>query len=394
MEPELVAIRLPHAENVITAVERVWSSGGAALPLDPAAPDAVVGRILSALRPAALIQPRPGSGTAVRRLPGAQPVPPGTAFVVATSGTTGEPKGVELARAAVDHAVRASVERLGCEQGDRWLACLPMHHVAGLLVWLRSRLLGTDPVLHDTFNVDAVAGETRARHVSLVPTMLARLLDAGADLSRFDSVLLGGAAAPPGLVARAREAGVPVVVSYGMTETCGGCVYDGVPLDGVEVNVEADGRIWLRGAVLMRGYRGRADLTTAMIHDGWLRTADVGRIDDDGRLEVLGRADDVIITGGENVAASAVARLLRHHPKVADAAVVGRPDDEWGQVVVAVCVPRDPADPPTLAELRAHVAASMPAHAAPRERWLVDALPRNDMGKLSATALTRLVTGG
>ena len=268
-----------------------------------------------------------------------------------------------------------------------------MHHVAGLLVWLRSRALGTDPVLQDGFDVDAVANETRTQHVSLVPTMLARLLDAGADLSRFDTVLLGGAAPPPGLLTRAREAGVNVVTLYGMTETCGGCVYDGLPLDGVEVRVADDGRIWLAGETLMRGYRGGAELTAAVFHDGWLRTSDVGRLDDDGRLEVLGRADDVIVTGGENVPAAVVARLLRTHAKVADAAVVGRPDDEWGEVVVAVCVPQDPDDPPSLTELRHHVLASMPAHAAPRERWLVDALPRNDMGKVSATELQRLVAG-
>lgn len=388
MEPELVAVQLPSGPDLVTALDRVWAAKGAILPLAPGLPEAQTARILEALRPSRYIGAGP-SRPVTRRLRGGRPVRRGTALVVATSGSTGTPKGVELSRAALDHSVAASIERLECRRRERWLACLPLHHVAGVQVLLRSRALGTDPVVHPRFDVGAIDRERRAQHVSLVPTQLVRLLDAGVDLSRFTTVLLGGGPVPPGLRERAAAAGVRLVESYGMTETCGGCVYDGVPLRDVEVAVGEDGRIAVSGPVLMDGYRLRPDLTAQALAGGWLHTADVGRWRD-GRLEVLGRADDVIVTGGENVAAEQVAARLREHPALRDAAVLGRPDDEWGQVVVAVCVPADPARPPTLADLRDHVRATLPAHAAPRGLVVVPSLPRDGMGKISRPALAAL----
>lgn len=393
--PDLIAVRVPRPADLIAAWDRADAAGDAVLPVPATNPDAEVARILRALSPTALLQPRPDGVPRVTRLPGGVPVPPGTALVVATSGTTGDPKGVLLSRAALRASTAASVARLGCRPGERWLLCLPAAHVAGLQVVLRSRALGTEPVIHDRFDVDAVAGvaaDGTAQHVSLVPTQLGRLLDAGAPVDHFTTILLGGARAEPELLARARRAGARVVVSYGMTETCGGCVYDGIPLEGVQVRVGDDGRVAIRGPVLMDGYRGRdgngdAGGTDA---DGWFVTADLGRIGDDGRLEVIGRADDVVVTGGHNVAAAAVAAAVRAHPLVRDAAVLGVPDPEWGQRVTAVCELAAGAELP-LDTLRADLRDRLPPAALPRQLVVVERLPRDAMGKLRRAELERLV---
>jgi acyl-CoA synthetase (AMP-forming)/AMP-acid ligase II len=216
-------------------------------------------------------------------------------------------------------------------------------------------------------------------HVSLVPTQLRRLLDTGADLSRLGAIVLGGAAASPGLLAEARDRGARVFTTYGMSETCGGCVYDGTPLDGMRAAVGDDGRIRLAGPSLFTGYRPRPG-QTAEVRDGeWFVTQDLGAIRD-GRLHVRGRLDDVINTGGEKVVAGEIATVLSRHPKIADVVVVGRPDPEWGERVTAVVVPA-PSGPPQLPELRAFVRETMPLHAAPRELELVEAIPLLASGK-------------
>src|SRR5205807_7268548 len=253
-------------------------------------------------------------GVTTVRSAGKQGVAEGTAVIVGTSGSTGAPKGVELSAAALRHSARASLERVGARPGERWLCCLPVTHVAGLAVLVRSLVSGTEPVLAERADAETVAASGCA-HVSLVPTQLQRLLqDRSTPLAGFSSVLLGGAAAPAGLLDAARAAGVPVVTTYGMTETCGGCVYDGVPLDGVRVEIRDAGRIWIGGPVeihdagriwiggpvLFSGYRGHPDASAALV-DGWFCTGDLGRLDSSGRLIVRGRADDVINTGGHKV---------------------------------------------------------------------------------------------
>jgi len=242
--------------------------------------------------------------------------------------------------------------------------------------------------VHPSFDVSAVAGEAGVTLLSLVPTMLARLLDAGADVGRFRRILLGGAPPAPSLLTRARRAGARIVVTYGMTETGGGCVYDGRPLDGVEVSVGSDGRIRVRGPVLFRGYRGDPAATHKALRDGWLATADLGRLTAEGELAVLGRADDVIITGGENVRAGEVAAALAEHPAIDEAAVVGRADPEWGQRVVAFVVASSPA--PTLDEVRAFIRTRLSAAHAPGELVVVDRLPRLGSGKVDRLALPHL----
>lgn len=390
MARRLIALRLPPS-SLDAALHRVWADGDAVLPLPVDAPEDTIDRLVERLRPAAIETLGP-DGTAVRaELDDAPAVPEDTALVVATSGSTGEPRGVVLSHRALTASIVASVARLGCERGDRWLLVLPVHHVAGIQVLLRSWHLGVAPVVHDRFDPDTFA-RAAAEHVSLVPTQLVRLLEAGVDVSRFRTILLGGAKPDPRLLREVRRAGAHVVVSYGMTETCGGCVYDGYPLDGVETRVDLDGRILVRGSVLADGYRGPDGGLDRLTDDnGWFLTNDLGRLEL-GRLEVTGRADDVIVSGGETVPAAAAADALRSHPAVADAAVIGRDDEVWGEAVVAVVVPADPSSPPDLDVLRAHVRARHPAPYAPRDIVVVPELPRDDMGKVTKAALRDLVT--
>lgn len=314
-----------------------------------------------------------------------QPVDDGVAVLVPTSGSTGEPKGVLLSAGALRASATATADRLGGH--GQWLLAIPPTHVGGLQVLVRSLLAGTEPVVLEgsttraSFEVATALMTGVRRYVSLVPTQLKRLLGSPA-LRSFDAVLLGGAAAPADLLEAARADGVRVVTTYGMTETSGGFVYDGVPLDGVEVDVEA--RIRLRGPVLAEAYR-HGPLRDA---DGWFTTSDVGEWRD-GRLVVLGRADDVVVTGGEKVAPAAVEAELRRHPSVVDAAVVGVPDAEWGQRVVAVVVLRAAL---SLEEARAVVAGPLPRAHAPRELRVVDALPALASGKVDRVALTASVT--
>jgi o-succinylbenzoate---CoA ligase len=385
--PQLVALRVPAGPAMAHAVEQIWDGGDAVLPVPLSLPDDAVARLLRALRPAVVVE-----ATGRVRLPDAVPVASDVALVVATSGSSGRAKGVELTYGALQHAAAATHARLDVAVGDRWLCCLPLHHVAGFQMLVRSQLLDNLPVFTPP-EPAAIAAATDATLISLVPTMLVRLLDAGVDLTRFRRVLLGGA--PPGeaLLARAREAGVPVVTSYGMTETAGGCVYDGRPLDGVEVALLPGNRIALRGPMLMRGYRLRDDLTAAALEDGWFHTADRGELLPDGTLRVTGRVDTVINTGGEKVDPAEVAAVLLDHPGVADLAVVGLDDPEWGQRVTAVCVAADPRQPPTLADLRTFGGRRLAGFQLPRELLVVEEIPRTALGKVDTGMLTAQLSG-
>ncbi|MBA2426782.1 MAG: AMP-binding protein, partial [Actinobacteria bacterium] len=371
----LVALELRGA-RFAAALDEVWGAGDCALPLPPGLPPAERARILQEMRPEAVIDE---GGESL--LPGGEGIESGVAAVVLTSGTAGPPKGVELTHEALNAAAKASSARLGVNSGDRWLLCVPPERIAGLSILVRSRLIGRAPAILARFDVGGFEA-AEASLVSLVPTMLVRLLDAGADLTRWRRILLGGGPAPPGLLQRAGAAGANVVTTYGMTETCGGCVYDGAPLDGVEVRVGVDGAISLRGPILMRGYRRGRDLTHRALKDGWFHTSDVGAWSEDGRLRVLGRADEAIITGGLKVWPAVAAARLAEHPEVAEAAVFGRPDLEWGRRVVAVIVPRDQGASPGLAELRDFVAEAIERHNAPKELITLPEIPRLPSGKL------------
>ena len=340
---------------------RAALDGVAPLAVLPAGPPAAVETALAVLRPQ-------------------EPLEDGADLVVVTSGSTGGGRGVLLPSAAVRASGEATLRRLGGP--GTWLLALPVSAVAGLQVLCRSILGGTEPTV-------LAAGEPLAaavarmpagrRYTALVPTQLRRYLDAEpAALRAFDAVLVGGAATDAGLLAHARDEGVAVVTTYGMTETAGGCVYDGEPLDGVRVRV-AEG-VELAGPVLALGYRLDPEGTSAAFDSGWFRTRDAGSLDDAGRLTVHGRLDDVVVTGGVNVAPQAVEGVLRQHPDVADAVVFGRPDDEWGQRVVAAVVPA-PGAQPDLASLRPWVAERLGAPAAPRELHRIAAVPTLHTGK-------------
>jgi o-succinylbenzoate---CoA ligase len=305
-----------------------------------------------------------------------------TAVVIATSGSTGEPKGVELSAAALCHSARASLARLGAADAGGWLCCLPVTHVAGLQVLVRSLLSSSERTVAPTLTATTLS-ESGCSYVSVVPTQLVRVLGepgGGAALAEFAAVLVGGAAAPAGLLDRARAAGVRVVTTYGMSETCGGCVYDGVPLDGVAVRAAEDGLLRISGPVLMNRYRGGPDLGDEFV------TSDLGYVRD-GRVVVRGRADDVINTGGHKVVPGEVAAVLESCPGVREVIVVGRADPEWGQRVTAVVVPADPADPPSLELLRTHVSKRLPRYACPSEVVLTRAIPVLASGKPDLASL-------
>ncbi|HEV8557486.1 MAG TPA: o-succinylbenzoate--CoA ligase [Actinophytocola sp.] len=323
----------------------------------------------------------------------------GIALVVPTSGSTGDAKGVLLAASALRASATATHGRLGGP--GRWLLALPARHIAGVQVLVRSILAGHDPALMDTSAGFRPHGFAEAasgvlvlggpRYTALVPTQLARLVEAGGDglraLRGFDAVLLGGAATPSALLERARAAGVRVVTTYGMTETAGGCVYDGVPLDGVRVRLGAGGVVEIAGPTLASGYWDRPFETEAAFAGGWFRTGDLGRLGSDGRLEVLGRVDDLINTGGVKVAATAVERVLAARPGVVEACVVGLPDPEWGQRVAAAVVGGSTVDDD---DLRAAVRAELGAVAVPRVIRRVDRLPLRGPGKVDRAAVADL----
>ena len=372
-------------------------SGPAVLPLDPGLPPDRVGDLLHAFTPAT-VETEDGSGPwrpddARPTAPGTGAgLPDGTAVVIATSGSSGVPKGAQLSADALLASARASLDRIGARHGTRWLCPLPTSHIAGLGVLIRSLVTETVPVVVDGLDPAqrnlAVFG---CGYVSLVPAQLRRMLDVGASVSAFGAILLGGAAIPPGLLAGARAAGARVVTTYGMSETCGGCVYNGLPLDGVRLRTAPDGRIQIAGPVLFSGYRNRSDLTgSAVDEEGWFTTSDLGKIGPDGRVSIGGRADEMIKTGGEKVSPTEVAAILEGCPGVREAIVFGEPDSQYGQRVTAVVVPTHLSSPPRLQELRAAVRRTLPAYAAPRALLVVPAMPLLPSGKPDLAALRGL----
>jgi O-succinylbenzoic acid--CoA ligase len=298
--------------------------------------------------------------------------------VMHTSGTTAAPRPVALTYGNWLASSLASAAALGLDHRERWLCPLPLVHVGGLSILIRSAIYATSVVLHARFEVDAVAGalmdpEEAITLVSLVPTMLARLLDAG--LERPPTLrwaLLGGGPIPPALLERAARAEVPVVSTYGMTEACSQIATGGWPLVGVDIRIAEDGEVLVRGPNVS---------PPALAADGWLHTGDLGKLDEQGRLTITSRKAETIITGGENVAPAEVEAALLEHPAVADAGVFGRPDWEWGEAVIAAVVVRDGAAV-TVEDLRSHCAARLASFKVPKTVEFARRLPRTDTGKL------------
>lgn len=376
------------------------------VPMDEAGVLAVLGRIASALSGGAPFVPY-AAGSPPPELPvvATGALPDGLAMCVGTSGSTGPAK---LAMLSADSlAASASGTHAALGGPGRWLLAMPGHHVAGTQVLVRSVLADQPPAVLDLSRgftvdgfVDATAGlGSGRRYTALVPTQVRRLLaeDEGREaLAAYDAVLVGGARTPPDLVASARAADVALVTTYGMSETAGGCVYDGRPLPGTRVR-SVDGRLELGGATLAAGYLGRPDLTAAAFvvdPDGshWFRTDDVGHRDPDGRWHVEGRIDELINSGGLKISPRTVEDALTAPGLgVSEAVVVGVPDRQWGETVAAAVVPAEPSRPPTIEELRSGLRAALPRHALPRRLLVLEQMPLRGPGKPDRQALRRLL---
>jgi O-succinylbenzoic acid--CoA ligase len=338
--------------------------------------------------------------------------------LVYTSGTTGRPKGVALTFGNHLASARGAEQRLDLHPDDRWLLCMPLYHVGGLAIPLRAVLTGCAVILHEGFDEHRVLEEVahhRVTHVSFVPLMLRRLLDANAaaraDLSSLRCVLLGGAPAPDDLLESSLARGIPLAPTYGLTECASqvatlapkeihkgrgtvGRALPGVSIrivrcDGSEAPPGETGEIEVRGPVVTPGYWRRPEETRAALRDGWLATGDIGRLDPKGRLTVVDRKSDLIISGGENISPAEVERVLLAHPGVLEAAAAGRPDTRWGEVVVAAVVARSGtaiAGDDLIAHCRRHLAA----YKLPRDIRIVAALPRSTLGKIQRREVVKL----
>jgi o-succinylbenzoate---CoA ligase len=378
-ETAVVAV-IAAGHPLATAAVSAWDAGEAILPINPAAPPAERRRLLEQLRPTHLLD-----GGMREAVHGGVPAPADTAAIVVTSGTTAEPKGVELTRTGMEVMGRGYSAGLDADADDRWLTCLPLHHVASLGALARACVTGASWVAHERFDIDRVARSPRdeaATIVSLVPTTLLRLLDAGAPLREFRRVIIGGAPLPDALRTRAESAGVAIVDAYGLSETWGGFALDGIPIAGIETRLDVEtAEILVRGAPVMRGYRRDPPRTAEVLGaDGWLHTGDIGEIDA-GRLRVVDRAKDLVISGGVNVSPTEVEHILATHPAVDDVCVIGVPDTEWGERVVAFVVPVPGSQPPTLEALRAFAGDQLAAPKLPRELRVVETIPRSTGGK-------------
>jgi O-succinylbenzoic acid--CoA ligase len=313
-------------------------------------------------------------GLRVKVAPG-EPVDEGDALVVATSGSTGEPKGVVHTHGSIKAAVTNTGARLGCSAADHWLACISLAHVGGLSVVLRALHFGSQLTIESRADKATIesAVKNAANMTSLVPTILHSV-----DVSNFKTVLVGGAHTPTNLPSNA-------ISTYGLTETFGGVVYNGEPIDGVEIRIGTDSEIEIRCDSLLRTYRNGIDPKNS---EGWLHTGDLGEFKD-GKLSVLGRKDDLIKTGGYKVWPIAVENSLRQHEVVADVVVAGTPDEKWGQTVTAWVVLRPDTKSLRLEDLSKHVRLTLPDYCAPKKVFIVDEIPRSSLGKALMSELVQ-----
>jgi len=373
-----VALALPAGSSFCAALHGCALVGAVAVPIDPRLARA---ERQDRLRGVSLVVQAALDGPPLRRVRDAHADE--VATLMYTSGTTASPKPVPLSYRNWLASALGSAAALGLDPDERWLCPLPLAHVGGLSVLMRSAVYGTTAVLHERFDAAAAAAvlsdpRDRITLVSVVATMLERLLVAG--LRRPPTLrwaLLGGGPIPEGLVARARDAGVPIAPTYGMTEACSQIATFGWPLPEAEVAISPAGEVLVRGPTVSRA---------ALAADGWLHTGDLGALDERGKLTLTGRVSELIVSGGENVAPVEVEEVLRSHPKVADAAVFGRPDSEWGEVVVAAIVPRDGVAVDA-EELGCHCGKRLARFKIPKKFELVETLPRTASGKLARRSL-------
>ncbi len=374
---DLIAVALAPGRSWIPILRAAREVGAAVLPIDVRLTLTEQHTLLARARPTVVID-----AEEARRVEGVG-IEPEMALVIATSGTSGQPRLAELSMAALEAAITASASAIGARLKDRWLSCLPLAHIGGLLVVYRHLLLGAPITFRRRLTPRVVAATVDARYTSMVPTQLVRLLDADAELSHFRAVLVGGSGMDAGFAIRAAKAGVRAVQTYGMSETCGGVVYGGRPLAGVAVRCAPSGELLISGPTLMRGYRLDPEATAAAFtEDGWLRTGDGGEVTDDGTVVVKGRLADVIVSGGEKIWPAEVEAALSGHADVEAVLVSGAADRDWGERVVARVVPRSPGVLPTLELLREHAATTIARHKLPQEMIIVDHLDRTALGKI------------
>jgi O-succinylbenzoic acid--CoA ligase len=343
-------------------LQRTWENGDAALPIDLRLPDGLRRQVVATMGAHEIVL-ADGSRS---HLGEGRSVEPGDALVVATSGTTGEPKGVVHTHDSIRASAERTTEMLQVGPNDHWLCCLPLAHIGGLSVVMRALLTGTRLSVHPTFDPTAV-NEAARNGVTLISLVLAAMQRL--DTSLFRAIVLGGAAPPADLPAN-------VFPTYGMTETGSGIVYGSRPLRDVELRISTTGEIEVRSPTLFRSYRDGTDPKV----DGWFATGDAGDLTD-GRLQVHGRIKEVINSGGEKLWPATIESAIRTHPLVNDVRVFGEADPEWVQRVVAE-IELTSERTPSLDDIREHVKQTLPAFMAPKRLRIVDQLPRTASGKI------------
>ena len=368
--PSLVALDIIPGQFFVDQMKKVWDNGDAILPIDQRLPVFAKQQLISQLGASFVIGPQgdvssTSSGFAVEV---------GDALVIATSGSTGAPKGVVHTHESILAAVVAGGNRIDCSNTDHWLSCLPLAHVGGLSVVLRALHYGSKLTIEPRAQGSTIANALNhgATLTSLVPTILQRV-----DVSNFRAVLVGGSAMIEALPKNA-------ISTYGLTESMGGIVYNGHALDGAEIRINYEEEIEIRGQMLFRNYRDGSDPKSI---DGWFATADLGEIDSNSRLRVLGRKDDLIISGGHKVWPSMVERALMLHPNISDVCVKGVPDPTWGNAVTAWIVGKESTTNLSLGDIRDFLSDTLPDYSAPKKIYWLQEIPRNALGKVRANEL-------
>lgn len=371
---ELVALDFPREDRLAKEILNAWEDGDAVCVLDSRLPKSMAFTQLTHMAPT-----RVRSETESIGLPHGKKVQSGDAVVVLTSGTTGKPKSVVHSFSTLQASANATFAALDISSDDHWICALPPSHIGGLSVITRSLLTSTKLSIIDGFDPTLI-NELKRRGANLISIVGAVL--SSFDLSQFKVVLLGAQAPPPNLPDN-------VVTTYGMTETASGVFYNSYPLDGVGAKVDGNSQIWLKAPMIAEFFR---DGTPVCDKDGWLHTSDLGAFAPDGRLEVFGRASDVIHSGGEKIFPIQLEKTIQSLESVDEVAVVGVADERWGEAVIAFIVAKDPSAPPTLAQVRASVMKSHPPWYAPKDLRIISAIPKTSMGKIRRDTLREVLS--
>lgn len=360
---ELVAIDMPASQETVEIIKSIWEEGNGFAPIDQRLPIPAKTRLIEALKPSRIIS----SSTIAQRLDGGEPLKDDQCLAMATSGTTGNPKIVVYNMAQIEASAKATSDFIKVETNDKWLCCLPISHIGGLSVILRSLIMGNSVEVQSSFDPANVTNASKrgATLVSLVPSALSRI-----DPYLFRKIVLGGSKPPDTLPANTMS-------TYGLTETGSGVVYNGWAITGLQIEIASDDEILLKGPMIATHYRDGKPIADS---DGWLHTKDAGRLIN-GKLEVFGRLDERINTGGEKVFPSTVESILLTHPKISEVAVLATPDRVWGEAVTAV-IKAHSDEIPTLAEVREFVKATLPSYYAPTRLVIVESMPTTPLGKI------------